>query len=479
VPIAKQAQLSVNPTILISLWLCLISSGILTDSLPDARMYLTTLDRSHLLAPMTITSGFPPDSTAIIRLHPEQQFQEMEGFGFTLTGGSALHLSQMRKEPRRRLLQKMFGTGKGELGVSCLRLSIGASDLDEFPWSYCDLPPEMADDSTLSRFSLANDTLFLIPVLREILAISPTIHLMGSPWSPPVWMKDTRDTRGGSLLPRWYGVYAHYLEKYLLAMEALGIRLSSLTVQNEPLHPGNNPSMLMPPADQLVFVRDHLGPLFRKSGRQTRIIIYDHNANRPDYPLTILADPEAAGYIDGTAFHLYEGAVETLSQVHEAFPDKHLYFTEQWIGGPGDFAGDFSWHIRHIAIGAPSNWARIVLQWNLSSNATYTPHTDRGGCTRCLGAVSIMGDEVEPQTAWYIIGHLAPFVRPGFRRIGHEKSPGVGVTAFIGPNRQLVVLMQNEAGEQRRFWIGSGNRYFPVDLESGSVGTLLIPSPKF
>ena len=182
--------------------------------------------------------------------------------------------------------------------------------------------------------------------------------------------------------------------KYIEAMKAEGITIDAITVQNEPLHPGNNPSLLMEAEQQKEFVKNHLGPVFEENNINTKIIVYDHNADRPDYPITILNDSVAAKYIDGAAFHLYGGEVDAISKVHEAHPDKNLYFTEQWVGAPGDFAKEMNWHTENLIIGATRNWCKTVLEWNLAADENQEPHTDRGGCDRCLGAITIKGDNV-------------------------------------------------------------------------------------
>jgi glucosylceramidase len=446
--------------------------GPLNDTVSTATLHLTTMDQQYLLAPKVIlASEKTPESDQIIHINPLKTYQEMDGFGFTLTGGSAMHLSKMEKVSRQKLLKELFGTGPGEIGISYLRLSIGASDLDEYPWSYNDLP-KGKEDLTLKNFSLGYDTLYLLPILKEILAISPQIQFMGSPWSPPTWMKDNKDTRGGSLLTKYYDVYARYLVKYIQSMNFHGINISALTIQNEPLHPGNNPSLLMLPEEQKVFIKKYLGPSFEKNNLKTKIIIYDHNANRPDYPITILDDPEAAKYIDGSAFHLYEGEISALSKVHDAHPSKNLYFTEQWIGGPGNFAGDFTWHLKNLVIGGPKNWAKTVLQWNLTSNVDYTPHTDRGGCTKCLGAVTIEGNKVTKNPAYYIIGQIAPFVKPGFKRIESNEINGINQVSFANEAGNTVIIMQNISSGYKIFYVKHKNKNFPVALEAGATATL-------
>ena len=160
---------------------------------------------------------------------------------------------------------------------------------------------------------------------------------MASPWSPPAWMKSNNSSIGGRLKSEYYDVYADYLIKYILSMKDEGIQIYSITVQNEPLHPHNNPSMLMLAEEQANFIKNHLGPKFEANNINTKIIIYDHNADRTDYPISILNDEIARQYIDGSAFHLYGGNISDLSLVHSAHPDKHIYFTEQWISSDGNF----------------------------------------------------------------------------------------------------------------------------------------------
>ena len=439
-----------------------------------AKLYVTTLDKGKLLeeSPVYLDEQASVNNN-IISVDPTKTYQEMDGFGYTLTGGSALHMHNMSPSARQKLIQELFGFGKEDIGVSYLRVSIGASDLDEKLWSYNDLP-EGETDMELSKFSLAYDTLYLVPVIKEILKISPNIKIMGSPWSPPKWMKDNKDTRGGSLEAEYYEVYAQYFVKYIKAMKENGIEIDAVTVQNEPLHPGNNPSLLMLAAQQAVFVRDHLGPAFEKNNIKTKIIIYDHNADRPDYPISILNDSMAAKYIDGSAFHLYNGKIEALSEVHEAHPDKNLYFTEQWIGAPGDFAGDLSWHTENLIIGASRNWCKTVLQWNLAADENQEPHTDRGGCVGCLGAITIKGDDVIRNPSYYIVAHASKFVPPGSVRVVSNIEGNILNVAFKTPEAKVVVILQNKNEEDSTFTVKIENKFIPVTLKAGAVGSLII-----
>lgn len=433
---------------------------------------ITTFDGSQMLAVQSILEPVSESPTITIQIDPETTYQTIDGFGYTLTGGSAGHLHQLSSEARTALLTELFGQGEDDISVSYLRLSIAGSDLDAEPFSYAEIPDGQTD-SELNSFSLERDRDHLIPILKEILAINPNIKFMGSPWSPPKWMKDNKDTRGGSLLREFYESYANYFVKYIEGMAAEGIAIDAVTVQNEPLHPGNNPSLLMLPEQQAEFVGKHLGPAFEKAGIKTKIIVYDHNADRPDYPITVLNDPEARKYVDGSAFHLYGGEVEAISQVHEAYPDKNLYFTEQWVGAPGNFAGDFNWHVRELIIGATRNWCKTVLEWNLSSNPELQPHTERGGCDQCLGAVTIDSDDVVRNPAYYIIAQASKYVVPGSVRIDSNSLGDLPNVAFKTPDGEVVLIAMNDADADKNLQIRIGEKLIETALPAGSVGTFV------
>ncbi len=414
--------------------------------------------------------GQAATDTAAILVNDAERYQAIDGFGFALTGGSAQHISKMSAPARAALLKELFDTEPNAIGTSYLRISIGASDLNEKAFSYDDLPAGQTD-TALQHFDLVPDRLDLIPVLKEILAINPHIRLLGSPWSAPAWMKTNKDTRGGSLLPEYYPVYARYFVRYIRAMQQEGISIDAITVQNEPLHPGNNPSMFMPAPEEGLFVKHYLGPAFKQAGIHSKIIIYDHNADKPEYPLSILGDPEARKYIDGSAFHLYGGTIETLSSVHNAYPDKNLYFTEQWVGAPGNFERDIPEHIQKLIIGATRNWCRTVIEWNLAADPFYKPHTDRGGCDRCLGAVTISGDSITRNPAYYIIAHAAKFIRPGSVRIASNSGDALPNVAFKTPGGQIVLVVLNATKSSKTFRIGFNQKTATATLNAGAVAT--------
>lgn len=438
----------------------------------DVQLWLTNADQSVLFRKQAsaMVWGTGTATTTVIDVDTTQTYQSIDGFGYTLTGGSASLINALPAASQDELLNELFRTDSTFIGVSYLRISIGASDLSATTFTYNDMPAGQTDVN-LTQFSIDKEKQDLIPVLKKILAINPTIKILGSPWSAPTWMKTNNSFVGGNLKPEYYAAYAQYFVKYIQAMKAEGITIDAITPQNEPLHGGNNPSMVMQASEQADFIKNHLGPAFRNAGITAKIIVYDHNADRPDYPLAILNDAAAKPFVDGSAFHLYGGSITALTQVRDAHPDKHIYFTEQWTGGPGDFGGDLKWHVQNLIIGATRNWSRNVLEWNLASDPAYRPHTP-GGCSSCMGALTI-GSGIKRNVSYYIIAHASKFVRPGSVRIASSQSGAMSTVAFKNPEGKKVLIVLNNGANAEVFNIRFNGKTVTTSLNNGAVGTYI------
>lgn len=464
--------MNLNLKLLAAAVLLMALGGWQCSAQPTVQVCTTSPDAASLLSAKTLDFAAAKDERfPVIEIEPAQTFQTVDGFGYTLTGGSAFLLRKMEAAARAKLLAELFGSGDNDLKISYLRASLGASDLDAEVFSYDDLPAGQTDPD-LRQFSLSKDTVDLIPVLKEILAIRPDLRLMASPWSAPVWMKTNGSSIGGNLKPEFYATYARYFVKYIQAMAAQGIQIEAVTVQNEPQHGGNNPSMVMSAAQQGDFVKNHLGPAFRSAGLATKIIIWDHNCDRPDFPIAILDDPAARPFVDGSAFHLYAGDVSALSTVHDKHPDKNLYFTEQWTGSAGEFGGDLRWHVKNVIIGTMRNHSRLALEWNLANDPDFGPHTP-GGCTQCRGALTIGGSEVTRNVSYYVVAHAARFVPPGSVRLGSNQFPQLPNVAFRTPSGKTVLIVLNDSDRPQSFNIHSGGRWIVATLPGGNVGTFV------
>lgn len=437
--------------------------------------WLTTPDRSSLLAEQTTPLRFERSAPSLpaIDIDDHRKFQTMDGFGLALTGGSAQLLMRMDAPQREALLQEMFGRGPADIGLSYIRISLGSSDMNDHPFTYDDLPPGETD-TDLQHFSLGPDQTSVVPVLKEILAINPSIPILATPWSAPAWMKTNDTLKGGSLKPEYYAVYARYFVQYIRTMKSSGIDIAAITPQNEPLNPDNTPSMVMQANEEDQFIKEALGPAFRSAGLRTKIIIYDHNCDRPDYPLTILADPEARQYVDGSAFHLYAGEMTALTKVHDAYPDKNIYFTEQMVvDTPGDPHLEIASPVADLVIGAPRNWSRNVLLWNLAASPTFGPHTNDGGCPVCEGAITLDGNQVMRNAAWYTIAHASKFVPPGSVRIASSVPDGLPNVAFLSPKGQRVLIVANPGTAEQKFEIHWRGRNVAATLGAGAVATFV------
>jgi glucosylceramidase len=408
-----------------------------------------------------------------INVQDKQQFQTIEGFGFALTGGSAQLLVRMTPASRSALLKELFSTEGNDIGVSYLRVSIGSSDMNDHVFSYDDMP-EGETDADLKHFSLDPDQADVIPVLKEILAINPKIRILGSPWSAPAWMKTNDNSKGGNLKPEYYGAYANYFVKYVEGMKAAGITVDAITVQNEPLNPKNTPSMVMFAPELDAFIKNDLGPAFQKAGIKTKILLYDHNPDVPSYPLSILKDPAARRYVAGTAMHLYGGGVEILTKVHDAYPTKSIYFTEQSLTErPGATTINIAEPVSRILIGATRNWSKNVLLWNLAADPHYGPHTNNGGCTMCQGAITLDGDEATLHVAYYAVAHFSKFVRPGSVRLGTNDLEQLANVAFRTPDGKIVVVAANTGNFPKTFNIEYRGKTITPTLTPESVGTFV------
>lgn len=442
------------------------------SSKPDVEFYLTTGNQTALLQKQNTVLAFSSASNGYsdIIVDTSQTYQTIDGFGFTLTDGSASLISGLPSSMQNELLKELFANDSNSIAISYLRVSIGASDLSASVYTYDDMPAGQTDVN-LQNFSLRKDQSDVIAVLKSILAINPDIKILGCPWTAPTWMKSNNNSIGGSLLPQYYSVYAQYFVKYIQAMKAEGITVDAISIQNEPLYGGNNPSMLMSAAEQAGFIKNYLGPAFKAASVNTKIIIYDHNADRPDYPLTVLDDADARQYVDGSGFHLYGGDISALSTVHDAYPSKNIYFTEQYTSAAGDFAVDLKWHLKNIITGSVRNWSRIALEWNLASDPYYSIHTP-GGCTDCKGAITIISGYTR-NVAYYIVAHASKFVPAGSIRIASNNVGSLYNVAFKRADGKKVLIVENDGSSSQTFNISFNAKRVTASLDAGAVATFI------
>jgi glucosylceramidase len=457
--------------------LTLAGAGAFAQSPTQVTEWLTTSDRSSLLAEQPQKAMFHSAAgraqANLIAVDDKQVDQTVDVFGVALTGGSAQLMMAMQGPQRKALLQELFGAATHDIGISYIRVTIGSSDMNQLVYSYDDMPAGQSDPS-LRHFNLKPDESTVIPLLKEILTVDPSLKILATPWSAPAWMKTNDDVKGGSLKPADYKVYAEYLVRYLQGMQAAGIGIDAITMQNEPLNPKNTPSMVMTSGEQDQFLKSAFGPLMRSKGLKTKIILFDHNCNHPDYPISILADPQATQYAVGSGFHLYEGVISALSTVHDAFPAKNLYFTEQMVvDRPGATDLAIADPEQRVVIGAMRNWSRNVLLWNLAADPQFGPHTADGGCPVCEGAITLDGNSVQRNLAYYTIAQASKFVRPGSVRIASSPSDpnGLADVAFRAANGHFALIVANSSDTAQSFAIVFHGLEADETLPAGAAAT--------
>ena len=444
-----------------------------------AQVWVTTGDQSKLLAKENDISITETAETSFptILLDTSEKLQEIEGFGAALTGSSAYLLNRkMSASQRTDLLKDLFDPATG-IGISYLRMTIGASDFSLSDYTYDDMPAGETDFD-LIHFSIGKDQEDVVPIFKQIVGIAPGIKIMGSPWSPPAWMKTNGSLKGGKLKPEAYDAYARYFVKYIKAYKAEGIVIDAITPQNEPLYfTANYPCMEMQAAEQADFIKNHLGPAFATEGLSAKIIAYDHNWDNTQYAISILNDPAAYSYVYGSAFHAYGGNVSAMSVVHNSHPDKGLYFTE--ISG-GEWATNFSdnlqWNMANIFIGTTKNWSKAALLWNLALDQNHGPTNN--GCQDCRGVVTVnsANGSITRNVEYYSIGHFSKFVRPGAFRISStpfDSATKLDHVAFLNTDDSKTLVVSNSDTVPKSFvvkWDGGQFSYF---IKGNSVATIV------
>jgi glucosylceramidase len=458
-------------------------------------VWLTTGDRANLLAEQPDGALGPAAPEApTITVDATRAYQRIEGLGASITDSSAHLLAHSRH--RDAIMRSLFDPRHG-LGLSYLRQPMGASDfVAGAHYTYDDVPAGQTDFA-LRHFSIAHDRAEILPLLRQARALNPSLKVMGTPWSPPAWMKTNGSLVGGRLIddPRVYQAYARYFVRFVQDYQRAGVPIDALTLQNEPQNrtPSGYPGMDLRDDEEARLVVA-VGRELKRAGLRTKILGYDHNwalhpndvgppddpAN-PEYARSLLSDPGANRYLAGTAFHSYSGDPERQSALHDLFPSKDVYFTEcsgAQSGNPATtFPDTLHWHTRFLTVGAVRNWAKTVITWNLALDPAGGPHN--GGCDTCFGVVTVdpSTGQATPTADYYVLGHVTRFLRPGAVRVDSTVAGNACNVAFRNPDGSLVVVVVNDdwGTTAQRFNVTAGGQPFSYELPAGAVATFTLP----
>lgn len=445
--------------------------------MPIVELWLSTADRRlKLVQQPAIEMGALGSSTADVVIDLQKKYQTMDGFGAAMTDSSAWLLqNKLNASQRNALLHELYGPPPN-LNFNMMRLTIGASDFSLKPYTLDDVPFGQADPQ-LQHFNVTPNLRDVIPTVREVLSVDPGLRIVASPWSAPAWMKTSENLIGGELLEQYESAYADYLVKYVDTYRGYGIPIFALTLQNEPgFIPITYPGMAMPAATRARIVAQYLGPKLASRGSKTRILEWDHNWNQPEQPLSVLGAPDAARYIDGVAWHCYQGSPYAQGRVHRAYPQKDAYITE--CSG-GDWAssvnGELLWFSRDLLIAGIRQWARGVVYWNLALDEKHGPHF--GGCDACKGVVTIDSQtgEMSRNDEYYALAHFSRFVLPGAVRVGSTATDkGLDNVAFQNAaDDSIVLVMVNSNADARHVSVAEGQTRFEYTMPPQSVATFV------
>jgi glucosylceramidase len=442
----------------------------------------TTSDLSHTLEAMPDASFARQSAgnTIIIEVDESKRFQTMDGFGASLTDGSAWLLHDvLPAATKEAVMEHLFDPTRG-IGLSFLRQPIASSDLSRNHYSFDDMPMGETDPQ-LRHFSTKHDDAYVFPVVREALKLNPAITVMATPWSPPAWMKTKHSMNGGALREDAMAPYAAYLVRSIESFQQHGIPVKYLSVQNEPLNETRDyPGTLMQASQAKRLIGSYLGPDLKEAGLSTTILAYDHNWDHPEYPIEVLSDPVASPFVAGSALHCYGGDVKAQDTIHERFPNKGIWLTE-CAGG--------SWQkenpllsTAHLLVGATRHWAKSVVLWTIILDTEHNPPA--GGCGTCRGLVTVdlhkSSASVIYNGDFYGLGQASRFVTPGAVRIG-STSPGpesLETVAFQNVNGTIALFVINQQAKPIQFAIRWHDRLASVVLTPQSVATYTwMPTP--
>jgi len=435
-----------------------------------ARDTAARLTEQPTLAPDAGEPGLPT-----VTVDTGRTFQQIEGFGGAFTEASAVNWLALTASHRQQVLEAYFDPAHGH-GYSLCRVHMGSCDFALGNYAHVEAPGDMA----LASFSIDRDRQALLPFIRAAQRVAGTpIKLLASPWSPPAWMKTSgRMNEGGKLRPEcrraWARCYVRFIESY----EAEGVPIWGVSVQNEPMATQRWDSCLYTAEEERDFVRDFLGPELEAAGLgQVKIVIWDHNRDlMVERANAVYSDPAAARYVWGVGFHWYgEDHFDHVQQVHDAWPDKQLLFTEGCQeGGPHHGSWDLGERYARSMINDLNRWTVGWIDWNLLLDHQGGPNHVGNFCSAPIHTNEAR-DGFSLQSSYYYIGHFARFVRPGARRVLCAASrQDIEATALRNVDGSSAVVVMNRTGQSQRFALRIDDATTATELPPRSIASYLV-----
>lgn len=445
-----------------------------------ATKYYTTKGAEYFESP--VFPSMPLNNVNEVRRTSEKINEGFLGFGVALTGSSCYHLAQMQKEERRAFLESIYG--KGGLGLSVARLTIGASDYSAEIYTYDDAEGDVA----LKHFSIDRDKKYIIPMIREILEINPDLYLYASPWSPPAWMKTENSIAGGYMRREFIDCYAEYIVRFIQEYEKCGIKISALTPQNETQtdQRGLMPACIWHPDIEAEFV-SVLRKKLKQRGLQTEIWIFDHNFDNWKRVKWMLDEHSSLkDDCNGIAFHYYDHAIEDTLPLKKSYPNLSLHFTE---GGPRLYDHyDTDWCKWSIMMSKTLNCGyKSFTGWNLMLDQFGGPNVGPFFCGGLITRHNQTG-ELSYSGQYKAFAHVAKYVRPNSVIYKLEDRPNhlnmatfpskpsftLQATCIENEDGTIVYLLVNANEHKEQVQIFEDGQWYYVELLPDTVATVVF-----
>jgi glucosylceramidase len=322
----------------------------------------------------------PFAGVATIVVDQKTKFQTIEGWGAAFTDSTAYVFSGLPSELQEQVVEAYFGPTTGH-AYTLGRLTMGSCDFThDGSYSYND----EANDFNLTHFTIEHDKQLIIPLVKRAMAKrGPELRFFASPWSAPAWMKRNHNMRNSErpgLIqePDIFRAWALYFHKYIAALEAEGVALWGITVQNEPHVSGQflvtYECMGFNGTDEGKFLADYLGPLMRQKHPNVKIMVHDDQKELlPQFLHDLFAVPNAAQYVDGIAFHWYGDFLKNYQYLNQTWATYKIPMlateatleagwkqTDKWAQG-AYYATDIIGDLNNYAVGWV-DW-NFLLEW--------------------------------------------------------------------------------------------------------------------
>ncbi|MBQ6889316.1 MAG: glucosylceramidase [Lachnospiraceae bacterium] len=409
----------------------------------------------------------------LVKVYPSVSYQEILGMGGAFTEASAYTYSQMSEEKQKELISLYFGENGNNYNFC--RTHIQSCDFALGNYAYV----EDETDRDLESFSIENDRKYLLPLIKAAMNEKEDIKLLASPWSPPAFMKTNGEmNHGGKLKEDYRGMWADMIARYIDEYEKEGVKISRLTIQNEPAATQTWDSCLFSGTEEAEFAANFLRPALDKAGHtDVKISIWDHNKEKMlDRAEESFRVNNADSAIDGIAFHWYTGDhFEALQETGKQFPNKELIFTEGCVEY-SRFAGDnqvaHAEMYAHDIIGNFKAGMNGFIDWNLILDEKGGPNHVGNFCDAPI-MCKTKEDLIDVKLSYYYIGHFSRFIQPGAKRIlASSFSRHLEAVAFVNPDGEKVLVILNTSDEEMKFTITDTVLSGEVSIKGHSIMTL-------